>query len=133
MPSTSGVIGVLDHLVMPGSTNSLLERWIDVVRALPDRPALQSPGVSYTYREADALSDIIAARLMEELPDDDAPIGAFLGHTAPALLGFLGIMKAGRIVVALDSHLPSERLRDISTLAGITTYLVDEAGESAAA
>ena len=133
MPSTSGAIGVLEHLVMPGSTTSLLERWIDVVRALPDRPALQSPGVSYTYREADALSDIIATRLMEELPDGDAPIGAFLGHTAPALLGFLGIMKAGRIVVALDSHLPSERLRDISTLAGITTYLVDEAGEAAAA
>jgi acyl-coenzyme A synthetase/AMP-(fatty) acid ligase/thioesterase domain-containing protein/acyl carrier protein len=133
MPSTSENVEILARLIIPGSSNSLLDRWITVARALHDQTALESPGVSYTFAEADALSDLIAAKLTRELPDDDAPVGAFLGHTAPALLGFLGIMKAGRIVVALDSHLPNERLRDISTLAGVTTYLVDEANEVAAA
>ncbi|PRY69403.1 acyl-CoA synthetase (AMP-forming)/AMP-acid ligase II [Glaciihabitans tibetensis] len=123
---------VLTPLTVPGPYRSILHRWKDVVAAYPGRPALSSAGVSYTFAEADALSDEVAIALARALPAGEAPIGAFVGHTASGLIAYLGVLKAGRIVVILDAHLPQERLRDICSLAGITACIADDANLDAA-
>ena len=118
---------LLAEIEMTGPDDSLLERWRTVARSLTNEPALISPGANYTFGETDALSDAVARVLINDFVDDGSPIGALLGHNARALIGFLAIVKAGRVVVVLDPHLPSDRLRDIMQLAGISSVLVDEA------
>jgi acyl-coenzyme A synthetase/AMP-(fatty) acid ligase/thioesterase domain-containing protein/acyl carrier protein len=109
----------LRPIELPGDAASLLQRWDDVVRAQPDLPAIASPGSSLTFAEADALSDRIAVDIAARFPGDDTPLGVFVDHTALGLLGLLATVKAGRIVVMFDAHVPAERRRDISVLAGI--------------
>ncbi len=115
----------LEPLTVPGSCRSLVQRWRSVVRSVPDRPALTSAGSSFTFADADVRSDIVAARLLRDLPAGQEPVGVFLDHTAEALIGVLAVMKAGRIFVILDPHLPGDRLRQIVELAGCSSCVVD--------
>ncbi|MET0990073.1 MAG: alpha/beta fold hydrolase [Glaciihabitans sp.] len=110
---------LLRPVVLPGDAASLLQRWDDVVRAQPDSPAIASPGSSLTFAETDALTDRIAVDIATRFPGDESPLGVFVDHTALGLLGLLATVKAGRIVVMFDAHVPAERRREISVLAGI--------------
>jgi acyl-coenzyme A synthetase/AMP-(fatty) acid ligase/thioesterase domain-containing protein/acyl carrier protein len=132
MSSVAQQTSVLPPLVVPGPYSSILVRWKDVVAAYPDRPAMTSADASYTFAEADALSDEVAVTLARALPSGDAPVGAFVSHTAGGLIAYLAVLKAARIVVVLDSHVPTERLRDICDLAGITSCVADDANLAAA-
>lgn len=116
---------LLEPLMVPGACQFVLDRWSAVVHSLGDQPALSSPGVSYTFGEADALSDVVAVGLLRELPDDEVAVATLVDHTADGLIALLGVMKAGRVVVVLDRHLPASRLRQISELAGTMTCLAD--------
>lgn len=118
---------------MPGTCSSLLQRWDEVVHAVPDAEALHSPGATYTFEQADTRSNAVATVLKQELPDEESPVGALLGHTADAVVGILAILKSDRVVVVLDRHMPLERLRLIIELAGITTCLTDTANAETAA
>lgn len=111
---------------MPGPTTSILDRWAQVVAAVPDRPALVSTGVSRTFAEADRLSDVIASHLVAVGGDPEEPVGLLVEHSAELLVTALGVMKAGRIVVTLDSHMPTPRLEEIIELAGIRVAIADE-------
>jgi acyl-coenzyme A synthetase/AMP-(fatty) acid ligase/thioesterase domain-containing protein/acyl carrier protein len=132
MSSVAQQTQVLPPITVPGPTTSLLARWKDVVAAYPNRPAMTSADASYTFAEADALSDEVAVELARAFPPGDAPVGAFVSHTASGLIAYLAILKAARIVVILDSHVPTERLRDICDLAGITACVADDANLAAA-
>jgi acyl-coenzyme A synthetase/AMP-(fatty) acid ligase/thioesterase domain-containing protein/acyl carrier protein len=99
---------------------------------LPDRLAFVSDTSSYTFSEADALSRHVADEITDRWPDDGAPIGLLAGHDADALVGMLGIWKAERIAVVLDTHLPEERLRDIVELAGLRRVIADDERRSLA-
>jgi acyl-coenzyme A synthetase/AMP-(fatty) acid ligase/thioesterase domain-containing protein/acyl carrier protein len=132
MQSVASQTQLLTPIVLPGPNLSLLTRWKDVVAAYPNRPALTSADESFTYSEADALSDEVAVSLARTLPSGTAPVGVFVDHTASGLIAYLGVMKAARIVVILDSHVPIERLRDICDLAGITGCVADDANLEAA-
>jgi acyl-coenzyme A synthetase/AMP-(fatty) acid ligase/thioesterase domain-containing protein len=116
---------VLAPLVVPGDTGSVLDRWRQVVQALPDRPALASAGTALTFAEADRASDVLAARLLVVLPDDGSPVATLLDLSARGIVGLLAVVKTGRVLVTLDAHLPIERLRQIASLAGASTCLVD--------
>jgi amino acid adenylation domain-containing protein len=115
----------LQPLVVPGQMGSVIERWRHVARTLGDSPAISSPGAGYTFAEVDAISDAAAARLHAAAPDDGAPVVTVVDHSATGIIGMWSVMKAGRILVVLDAHLPAERLRQIVDLAGATTCLAD--------
>ncbi|OJY53101.1 non-ribosomal peptide synthetase [Pseudonocardia sp. 73-21] len=112
-------------LVVPGEVRSVVGRWRLVARALGDSPAISSPDASYTFAQVDALSDAVAARLLAAAPADGTPVVTVLDHGATGIVGLWSVMKAGRILVALDAHLPAERLRQIVDLAGATTCVAD--------
>jgi len=110
---------------VPGEVHSVLERWRLVARTLGDSPAVSSPGASYTYSHVDAVTDAVAARLLAAVPADGTPVVTLLDHAADGVVGLWSVMKAGRILVALDAHLPVERLRQIVELAGSTSCVTD--------
>ena len=122
----------LRPLLVPGPDVSILRRWKEVVAAYADRPAMTSADAQYSFAEADALSDEVAIAIARTLPPGDAPVGAFISHTAAGLIAYLAVLKAARIVVVLDSHVPTDRLRDICDLAGITSCIADDANFEAA-
>jgi acyl-coenzyme A synthetase/AMP-(fatty) acid ligase/thioesterase domain-containing protein/acyl carrier protein len=132
MSSVAQETEIIPPIVVPGPETSILRRWKDVVRAVPNRPALTSASSSYTFAEVDAISDEVAIALARALPAGDEPVGAFISHTAEGLIAYLSVLKAGRIVVVLDSHVPTERLRDICDLAGITGCVADDVNLEAA-
>ena len=124
--SRTPLVSRLDAFEMPGRVDSIVDRWTEVVRAIPDREALVSPGRSYTFSEADRASDVVAAGLQAAIgADSDEPVGLLVEHSAELLIAALGVMKAGRIVVTLDSHMPSARLDEIIGLAGIRVAIAD--------
>lgn len=115
----------LQPLAVPGEVRSVVERWRVVARALAGSPAISSPDASYTFAEVDAISDAVAARLLAAAPADGTPVVSVLDHGATGIVGLWSVLKTGRILVALDAHLPAERLRQIVELAGATTALTD--------
>ena len=131
MDAVSTKLAIQD-LVIPGDCRSVIDRWRAVAQVMADRPAVTSPGVGYSFADADRLSDIVAGRLLGELGEADTPVGVFAGHTADALIGLLGVIKADRTVVVLDPHLPVDRLRQFTELAGIVTCVADAANVAAA-
>ena len=131
MDAVSTTLAIQD-LVIPGDCSSVIDRWRAVAGAMADRPVFASPGSRYSFADADRLSDIVAYRLLGELGEADAPVGIFAGHTAEALIGLLGVIKADRTVVVLDPHLPVDRLRLFADLAGIVTCVADAENVAAA-
>ncbi|MFC4949945.1 alpha/beta fold hydrolase [Pseudonocardia sp. GCM10023141] len=115
----------LPQLTVPGDVHSVIERWRLVAESLGSSPALSSQGKSYTFAQVDATSDTVAARLLAAAADDGTPVITVLDHDADGVTGLWSVMKAGRILVALDAHLPAERLRQIVELAGATTCVTD--------
>ncbi|MGN8050896.1 non-ribosomal peptide synthetase [Curtobacterium sp. 22159] len=130
-----------DHVaaVPAADDHSVLDRWDRVVAAHGDEPALAGDGRTLTFAEADRLVTALAAVLTEELrPDDHSgagvgpvpggaskPVGIMAGQTTEAVLGILALVRAGRIVVVLDDHLPPARLGHVVQLAGVDEVVAD--------
>jgi len=88
-----------------------IDRW---GRETPDHVAHVSGESSLTYGELLRNSDALAASLLETLPPGDAPV-MVLGHKQPEMLvGFLGVLKAGRAYIPVDTSLPATRIAQIT-------------------
>ncbi|MFZ7087692.1 alpha/beta fold hydrolase [Curtobacterium sp. RRHDQ10] len=123
---------------------SLTEALAIVAVGNPDGIALTDAHRTLTHRETDRLTSALATILDDRLvPDphtgagvgpvtgdtplgaDTVPIGLMATHSVDGLLAMLGLVKAGRLFVALDPHLPEARLMHVIRLAGITEILAD--------
>ncbi|TYS08610.1 amino acid adenylation domain-containing protein [Bacillus subtilis] len=76
----------------------------------PDQPAIVYEDVSFTYSEADELSDRIAAFLIKEGVRHEEPVGLMVHRSAEMVIGILGILKAGCPYLPIDVKMPSERM-----------------------
>ncbi|WNG57427.1 amino acid adenylation domain-containing protein [Archangium gephyra] len=76
----------------------------------PDAPAVTFEGRSLSYRELDARADELARALRGLGVGPDARVGLCVGRSAEAIVGLLGVLKAGAAYVPLDPALPRERL-----------------------
>ena len=100
-----------------------IEHWSHLA---PDRVAHVSGGQTLTYRELSRRSDLLAAWLLSQLPDDDSPV-AVLGHKEPEMLvAFLGALKAGHSYIPIDNSLPARRIEAIIQTANAAMLLTPE-------
>ncbi|MEG7380844.1 non-ribosomal peptide synthetase [Bacillus subtilis] len=76
----------------------------------PDQPAIVYEDISFTYSEADELSDRIAAFLIKEGVRHEEPVGLMVHRSAEMVIGILGILKAGCPYLPIDVKMPSERM-----------------------
>ncbi|MBL3648687.1 non-ribosomal peptide synthetase [Bacillus sp. RHFS10] len=76
----------------------------------PDQPAIVYEDVSFTYSEADELSDRVAAFLIKEGVRHEEPVGLMVHRSAEMVIGILGILKAGCPYLPIDVNMPSERM-----------------------
>jgi len=86
------------------------ERFEDVARRDPDRPALVYEQQVLSYGELNARSNQLAHRLRSLGVGPDVRVGLCVERSPDMILGILGILKAGGAYVPLDHSLPSSRL-----------------------
>jgi amino acid adenylation domain-containing protein len=83
----------------------------ETVAATPNAVAVVDGDRHLSYVELDALSTGIAARVAAAGIQRGDRVGLMVERGLPAILGILGILKAGGCYVPLDPHYPRERLR----------------------
>ncbi|AVK60484.1 D-alanine--poly(phosphoribitol) ligase subunit 1 [Lactobacillus sp. CBA3605] len=89
----------------------------DYARTQPEKVVYDVQGVTHTYAELKAYSDALAAHLETLALTPKAPIIVFGGQTFEMIATFLGVVKAGRAYIPIDTHSPNERLTMINAIA----------------
>ncbi len=105
--------------------NTVLEAFRQHVETNPDHPALVYENVSLTYRQADQLSDNLAAYIQSQVPPKSV-VGIMLGRNEYMMIAPLGALKAGCAYLPLDPSYPPERLEFMMKDAGARMLVADE-------
>ena len=92
---------------------NLLERINHWAKVAPSATAHRSGSRELSFGELSAFSNALAVHLLEEYGNSQAPV-AVIGHREPeVLVAFIGIVKAGRPYVPIDTAFPEERIQHI--------------------
>lgn len=92
-----------------------------------------------THGQLDRTARALGLLLHERLTPDDhsgrgvgvepggapVPVGTMVAHGSGSVVALLGLVHAGRVVVALDPFLPEARLQHVMALAGIVDVVAD--------
>lgn len=109
-----------------GSTESIPGRFARIVSQFPQRLAVCAGKQRWTYAELDQRSDAVAQRILHRT--EESPVVALMmDHGAPLIAGILGVLKAGRIYLALDSSDPAAAQRALLADAEAKLLLTDPA------
>jgi amino acid adenylation domain-containing protein len=104
----------LSQLQFPPSgiaqTQIFLDQWARVSHDLKDAPAIEDGGVSYTYAEVDADSQLIAAYLADNAIGAGAIVAIGCPRGKDLLVALLGVMKSGAAFVLMDLDAAPGRL-----------------------
>lgn len=106
----STVLAVGGSPVSERPAESIPRRFAAIARRFPDRPALSDEERTLTYRELDEVSARVAAGLLRRGVTPQQRIGLCTGRDASAVIGALGILRAGGTYVPLDPNYPRQRL-----------------------
>ncbi|WP_182047509.1 AMP-binding protein [Curtobacterium sp. ME26] len=123
----------------PDTETSVLDGLAAVAERAPDSLALVDEHGETTHGELDRTARALGLLLHERLTPDDhsgrgvtveaggetVPVGTMVGHGAASVVALLGLLHAGRVIVALDPFLPEARLQHVMALAGIVDVVAD--------
>ncbi len=98
---------------------SVLDRFEAQAARVPDATALVCDDELLTYAALDARASALALRLRERGVTRNVPVGLAAERTTHAVAGFLGILKAGGVVVPFESGVAPERLRQQLSVAEV--------------
>jgi len=94
--------------------------------ATPEHAAHISGNACLTYGQLRENSDRLAAALLRTLPAGAAPI-VVLGHKEPEMLvAFLGVLKAGRAYIPVDTSWPEARVTQVVAASACAAVLTPE-------
>jgi natural product biosynthesis luciferase-like monooxygenase protein/amino acid adenylation domain-containing protein len=77
----------------------------------PGAIAIKTPTVELSYQDVERRSNQVARALCRQGIGIGARVGICMNRVPEAIIGMLGILKAGGVYVPLDPHYPQERLR----------------------
>ena len=90
----------------------------------PDRPCTIFKGAAISFREMDAITDKLAAALAGLGVKKGDRVGIFIPNTPQFVMVYFGILKAGGVVVAIDSRYTAPEIVHQANDAGIETMFV---------
>ena len=82
----------------------------EAARKYPDRPCTVFKGAVISYREVNALSNQMAAALVEMGVKKGDRVGIFMPNTPQIVIAYFGILKAGGVVVAVNPTYPVDEI-----------------------
>ena len=95
----------------------IVDRFQYVVKRYPNRLAVKTPRVAWTYRELSRRASDVAGALIEQLrdrrgrgPRASGRVALLCSHDETMTAAVLGVLKAGHAYVPLDPHAPAARL-----------------------
>jgi amino acid adenylation domain-containing protein len=112
---------------------SLVTAFEQVAAKFPSRIALGSDVWEPTYRELNEIANRLAHRLIACGVASGDRVAILMSHDAPLIAAVLGILKAGSIVVALDTGDPVSRLQMLVEDAEPRVILTDVQNQTLAA
>ena len=115
------------------TAQSITSRFEKVARTWPDRLAVQSGGMSWTYAELDEAASRIAYDVRRAAPTAPQPVALLLGQGPRLLASILGILKAGHFYVPLDATHPRPAIARIIQDCGARLIVTDSARHPVAA
>lgn len=100
------------------------------VKNNPDKIALISNNIHYTYRELNEYSNILANSLIKDYSvKQNSIIGIMLNRSPELIIGILAILKSGATYLPIDHDYPDERITYILENSGAKLVLVDDITE----
>lgn len=96
------------------------------VQLYPDKPAIVTRDVAYTYSEMNALANALANRILSASGSQLAQIAILQANTPDLIISLLASLKARKAYVPLDCNFPKERLRAMLDDADPILLLTDD-------
>jgi long-chain acyl-CoA synthetase len=93
-------------------------------RKYPDQPCTIFKGAEISFREMDAITDKLAAALAGLGVKKGDRVGIFIPNTPQFVMVYFGILKAGGVVVAIDSRYTAPEIAHQANDAGIEIVFV---------
>ena len=90
---------------------SIPDRFEQQVAQHPDQIAVKTKNCTLTYGALNSAANRLAWAIMKQCQSAEEPIALLFENGAPFIIASLGVLKAGRIQVALESTFPRARLR----------------------
>ncbi|MCZ6672126.1 MAG: non-ribosomal peptide synthetase [Verrucomicrobia bacterium] len=104
-------------------TQSICDRFDEVVKRYPHNLALKSRSRTLTYTDLDSQANGLAQSLLRLGLNTHERIGLLFNHSALAILAQIGVLKAGYTRVDLSISFPPRRLKQIMEACNIR-YLI---------
>ncbi len=111
---------------------SVLDRFAEMVRKYPERPAVVSRHLRLSYRELDQAANRVAAALKKEDHAADGPVGLLFENDAHFVVASLGTIKASRVQLSLESTFSESRLHSLLEQSQSTILLSNQANQALA-
>lgn len=93
-------------------------------RKYPDQPCTIFKGAAISFREMDAITDKLAAALAGLGVKKGDRVGIFIPNTPQFVMVYFGILKAGGVVVAIDSRYTAPEIVHQANDAGVEIVFV---------
>ncbi|MDK2936289.1 MAG: hypothetical protein PWP62_1297 [Eubacteriaceae bacterium] len=106
--------------------DSVVAMFKEQAQTRPDQVAVIYNDVSLTYGEVDAITNKIAAKLLQDGLKEEEPVGVMIDRSEYMVLFPLAVLKAGGAYMPLDHAFPEERLEYMIEDAGVTTILSED-------
>jgi amino acid adenylation domain-containing protein len=104
---------------------SVPEQFEKIVRQYPDRIAVKTSDFLFTYADLNKAANRVAHEILQKLGDRTEPVLFLADHGPSSIIGFLGILKASKTLLAIDPTCPVERIAYIRNDSQATAILTD--------
>ena len=92
---------------------SIVARFEQQVARYPDRLAVMTPELQFTYTELNQAANRIARAVLAHVGKREEPVALFFQHGAFLIAAIMGILKAGKIYISLDPLESPTRTADV--------------------
>ncbi len=112
---------------------SIVARFEAQVLRLPNALAVTDDLHRWSYGELNGFANRIGAEILRDPQPNEVPVALLFEHCAPAIAATLGVLKAGRCYVPLNTHQPTARIARMLEDSGARTIVTNDRNAGLAA
>jgi syringomycin synthetase protein SyrB1 len=127
-----GGIPALSPAAAPPLPASVIDGFVEAARRFPDRIAVRCGERALDYRELDKRSARLARHLIRLGAGAEARVGLCMTRGVGAVVGMLGILRAGAAYVPLDPEAPPTATAAVVADAGLQLLVTERGGTALA-